>query len=199
MGLDRNHFTESCNFTNENTEIRRIKGLVKIMQSYRSDPGIPRCWSSTPEWRHLRAVFCLVGYLLSDEKGLREQIFPLGYNRKDRKSCAFCFLMTLQPWIYILVSCLGCLSMLNLEWVMVTWKLTTQGPGKHLLHPKSFENSQERRDKGFRKVTHLPPKKLADESPNPCDQWHQKLLMDMNHLWAKRMALHRHLILQFFF
>lgn len=32
MSLDRNHFTESCNFTNENTEIRRIKGLVRIMQ-----------------------------------------------------------------------------------------------------------------------------------------------------------------------
>ena len=162
MGLDRNQFAESCNFTNKNTDIRMIKGLVKIMQSYRSDPGIPICRSSTPEWCHLRAVFHLVGYLLSDEKDLlRDQIFPLGYNRKNRKSCAFYFLMTLQPWIYILVSCIGCLSMLNLEWVMIKWKLTTQGPGKHLLHPKSFENSQERRDKGFRKVAHLPPKKTS--------------------------------------
>lgn len=32
MGLERDHLVESSNFTNENTEVRRTKRLVKVTQ-----------------------------------------------------------------------------------------------------------------------------------------------------------------------
>lgn len=129
MGLERHHLGESCNSTDEKTEIRRIKWLIKVPQRVAGQglevesPALSlpdgAIWEELSIQSVINSPFFLIRtqvQLFSDEKWFRKWMFPPETNRKDKKSLAFCFEMALQPRTYMTMSCISLTSMLNPEW-----------------------------------------------------------------------------------